>query len=228
MEKSPEQDQRSTWLFSSSSLRYDRWYDRNPHLFQAELAALKRASGNFSGGLEVGVGTGRFAAALGLDWGIDPEREMLELARQRGCRVIQATGEDLPFATGVFNRVVMVTVLCFLNDPTRAVAEALRVIRPGGQLLLGIIEPESGIGRAARARQDPESFYAEARFLSVDDVLQLLPKEIRGQAELFQSIFPEETGDNRPPTVERGRGRGAFAVVSVPLAEGGKRVDQVS
>lgn len=220
----PEPDQGSARLFSSSSLRYDRWYDRHPDLFQAELAALKRASSNLSGGLEVGVGTGRFAAALGLDWGIDPEREMLKLARQRGCRVIQAMGEDLPFATGIFNRVVMVTVLCFLSDPARAVKEALRVIRPGGQLLLGIIEPESGIGRAARARRDRESFYAEARFLSVNEILQLLPEAIRGQAKFFQSIFPEEAKDNRPPKVEIGRGRGAFAVVSVPWQRGGEKL----
>jgi len=207
-------------LFASSPDRYDRWYDRHPDLYRAELAALQAAGGDFSGGLEVGVGTGRFASPLKLDWGIDPAVEMLEIARKRGCRVVRATGEELPFAAGVFRRVLMVTVLCFVRDPGLVIGEAFRVLRPGGRLLLGIIDPESELGRATRARRDPDSFYASARFLSVDEVLRLLPEKVRGGSRLFQAVFPDESGPDNPPAVESGHGRGAFVVVAAPKPAG--------
>ncbi len=201
-------------LFASAARRYDRWYDRHPALYRAEVAALKRAGGDFAGGLEVGVGTGRFAAALGLDWGIDPVEEMLRIARERGCRVIRAEGEAIPFADASFRRVLMVTVLCFVRDPRKAVAEAFRVLRPGGRLVMGIIDPESELGRASRARRDPESFYAVARILSVPGVLELLPEADRGKVEIFQSIFPGDDGGEDTPAVEEGYGRGSFVVIS--------------
>ncbi|MDP8236888.1 MAG: class I SAM-dependent methyltransferase [Candidatus Erginobacter occultus] len=207
-------------LFASDPGRYDRWYDRHPELYRAELAALKRAGGDFPGGLEVGVGTGRFAAALGIRWGIDPAAAMLDLARRRGCRVLRGEGEHLPFADAAFGRVLLVTVLCFVRDPGRVIGEAFRVLRPGGELVLGIIDPESELGRATRARRDPDSFYASARFLSVDEVLRLLPEKFRGEARIFQAIFPEEAGTDSSPAVEPGHGRGAFVAVSVPTPVG--------
>lgn len=201
-------------LFASSPSRYDRWYDRNPDLYRSELAALRRTEPDFSAGLEVGVGTGRFASPLGLSWGIDPVREMLDLARRRGCRVLQGTGESLPFADGVFQRVLMVTALCFFRDPAQAVVEAFRVLRPGGRLVLGIIDPESELGRTARKRKDPDSFYAAARFISVAEALALLPEAARGGPKIFQALFPEERAGENAPAVERGHGRGAFVVIS--------------
>lgn len=200
--------------FASSARRYDLWYDRHPALYRAELAALKRAGGDFSGGLEVGVGTGRFASALGMGWGIDLVPEMLEIARKRGCRVFQGAGEFLPFADSSFSRVLMVTTLCFVRDPQQVVKEAFRVLRPGGKLVLGVIDPESELGRASRARRDPESFYANARFLSIPEVLGLIPEAFRGEIKIFQSILPEEAEGKEPPSVEEGYGRGSFLAVA--------------
>ena len=43
----------------------------------------------------------------------------------------------LPFATGTFDAVTAVTVLCFVRDARAALAELARVVRPGGRLILG-------------------------------------------------------------------------------------------
>lgn len=41
----------------------------------------------------------------------------------------------------------MVTVLCFLKDPFRALKEAKRVLKPQGKLIIGMIDPDSPLGR---------------------------------------------------------------------------------
>jgi ubiquinone/menaquinone biosynthesis C-methylase UbiE len=65
-------------VFKARALDYDAWCLRHPSLYESELLAAARL--DCSGGVEVGVGTGRFAAPLGLRAGVDPAREMLRLA----------------------------------------------------------------------------------------------------------------------------------------------------
>jgi SAM-dependent methyltransferase len=45
--------------------------------------------------------------------------------------------EALPFADAAFDRVVAVTVLCFVGEPDRAIGEMARVLKPGGRLVIG-------------------------------------------------------------------------------------------
>ena len=47
--------------------------------------------------MEIGVGSGRFAQPLGVKIGIDPSRNMLKFAKERGIQVIRGGGENLPF-----------------------------------------------------------------------------------------------------------------------------------
>jgi SAM-dependent methyltransferase len=49
--------------------------------------------------------------------------------------LVRAPAEDLPFPDGSFDTVVSTLVLCTVADPRRALSEAERVLRPGGQLL---------------------------------------------------------------------------------------------
>ena len=54
-------------------------------------------------GLEVGVGTGRFAAPLGIHIGLEPSPAMAKLARARGVEVHSGVGENLPYEDDRFN-----------------------------------------------------------------------------------------------------------------------------
>jgi SAM-dependent methyltransferase len=92
--------------------------------------------------LELGVGTGNFAAALtsagaGKVFGIDASREMLAQVRDgAAARVAQALAEGLPFPDRIFSLVYSVDVIHHIRDRNAAAAEAFRVSRPGGTLVI--------------------------------------------------------------------------------------------
>ena len=95
--------------------------------------------------LEVGIGTGlnlpHYAPGAELV-GLDPEPEMLALARRRAdelgraVTLVEGSAMALPFPDGSFDSVVCTFVLCGVPDDRSAVAEMVRVLRPGGRLLL--------------------------------------------------------------------------------------------
>jgi SAM-dependent methyltransferase len=91
--------------------------------------------------LEVGVGTGVVAVGLrDLGWqvsGVDVAEPMVALAAQRlGDSAVQlGDAMDLPFDDDVFDNVVAAHLLHLVDDMALAIAEAARVLRPGGRLL---------------------------------------------------------------------------------------------
>ncbi len=102
--------------------------------------------------LDLGTGTGRILELLGprarRGTGIDLSREMLSVARAnldragRGnCHVRQGDLYQLPFAANAFDAVTLHQVLHFLDEPGRAVAEAARVLAPGGRFLIADFAP---------------------------------------------------------------------------------------
>jgi SAM-dependent methyltransferase len=163
--------------FDTAADRYEAWYDsaEGKAIFQAELDCLQPLiAGAPHPWLEIGIGTGRFASALGVDEGIDPSRPMLEIAAARGIRVCEGVGEALPYAKGAFGAVLMVATLCFLAQPARVFAEAARVLRPGGSLIVGFIPADGSWGKEyARKGQQGHPIYRDARFYRSEEVLAM-------------------------------------------------------
>jgi ubiquinone/menaquinone biosynthesis C-methylase UbiE len=95
--------------------------------------------------LEVAVGTGRnlpfYPEGVRLT-GIELSPKMLDIARRRAGELGREAdlrvgdAQNLPFPDASFDTVVATLALCTIPDDRRAVAEAARVLRPGGRLLL--------------------------------------------------------------------------------------------
>ena len=97
--------------------------------------------------LDIGTGTGRLLELLGhrasTATGLDASRAMLALARARlaglalpNCAVRLGDMYRLPFADAAFDLVVLQMVLHYAEDPAAVLAEAARVLAPGGRLVV--------------------------------------------------------------------------------------------
>jgi ArsR family transcriptional regulator len=97
--------------------------------------------------LDIGTGTGSVIQLVGREVGaavgIDASREMLQVARANiarealaNCQVRQADMYQLPFPAASFDAVTLHMVLHFAEEPGRALAEAARVLRPGGRIVV--------------------------------------------------------------------------------------------
>nr|MBC8477769.1 class I SAM-dependent methyltransferase [Dehalococcoidia bacterium] len=167
-------------VFDSHASKYDAWYDTDmgKSIFAIEADCLKPLLLQRFGRpyLEIGVGSGRFAEALGIEYGIDPAPAMIQIAKARGVKVIEGTGEELPFPDNMFGGLLMAFTLCFLDNPQKALQEAWRVLKPEGGLVLGIIPRDSPWGEFYTSKaKEGHSIYSEARFFSkveMDDLLQ--------------------------------------------------------
>jgi SAM-dependent methyltransferase len=189
---------------------YDAWYETHPALYQSEMAALRPVVPS-GAGLEIGVGTGRFAAPLGVRFGLDPAIHMLQLAQRRGVLAVQGLGENLPFRDESFDFVQIVFVLEFIEHPHFFLKEAARSLRQGGSLILGFINRESRWGQYYV--QDPshrDHFHPP----SPQEMLRIFDEIGLEFRESFQTLFqaPPDIGEEEEPMA--GFGRGGFVVLA--------------
>jgi SAM-dependent methyltransferase len=154
--------------------RYEVWFTRHEAAYHSELLAVRALLPWQGLGLEIGVGTGRFAAPLGIKIGVDPSMAMLVNATKRGVLGLQGTAEALPFKSAIFDFALVVTTICFVDDPVAMLMEARRVLKPGAPLVIGFVDRTSELGRHYLNHQAENVFYREARFYSASEVGKLL------------------------------------------------------
>ncbi len=90
--------------------------------------------------LDVGGGTGRVAQTLRSLAGplivLDASAGMLRQARAKGLPGVEGAAEGLPFAEGTLSRILVVDAFHHLRDQRQAAAELMRVLAPGGRLVI--------------------------------------------------------------------------------------------
>jgi ubiquinone/menaquinone biosynthesis C-methylase UbiE len=200
-------------IFESEHEQYDSWFLRHAVAYQSELLAVRALLPYQGLGLSIGVGTGRFAAPLGVQVGIDPVSEMLNYAKQRGVDSVLGIAEALPFKEDSFDYALSITTICFVDDVIAMLNEAKRVLKPQGTLTIGFIDRNTRLGQHYLKHQANSLFYRDANFFTSEDIKTLLQKT--GFVDLIwvQTLFclPEENNEIEP--IMPGYGQGAFVVV---------------
>jgi len=186
---------KSVEIFDRNWKKYEVWFEKHKATYSSELKALKKVIPEGLG-LEIGVGSGRFAQPLGAKIGIDPSINMLKLAKERGIQVIQGVGENLPFKDNTFDFVLIVVTLCFVENPVNVLSEARRVLKKDGRLLVGEINKDSQLGRLYEAKKEKSAFYKMATFYSGDEIIGMFDEVGIRYLESYQTLlqplaFPE-------------------------------------
>ena len=199
-------------IFDRYHNKYDAWYDKNKFPYLSELEAIKKVLPKSGKGLEIGVGTGRFAAPLRIAFGIDPARNMLNVAKQRGVDARLGSGECLPFRKSTLDYVAIIITLCFVKDPQKVLTEARRVLKRHGKIIIGIIDKDSFLGKFYQKKKSV--FYKGANFFSVKEVIDLLGIVGFSKFYYYQTVFKllDEIDSTEKP--QKGFGKGGFIVIS--------------
>lgn len=200
--------------FEEHSSRYEDWFEEHKFVYESELQAVRELLPETGEGFEIGVGSGRFAAPLGIHFGIEPSREMREIARSRGIEAVDGVAEKLPLDDAQFDFALMVTTICFLDDARAALKEAHRVLKPQGRLIVGFIDRDSVIGKIYQKHKDENVFYRVANFFSVHEIVALLTAIGFEDLAFRQTIFHTLNEISELEPVKTGYGEGSFIVIS--------------
>jgi ubiquinone/menaquinone biosynthesis C-methylase UbiE len=199
--------------FERYSEKYEDWFGKNKFAYQSELLAVKALIPENSEGIEVGVGSGKFAEPLGIKLGVEPSKEMGRIAEKRGINILDTVAEKLPFNDAQFGFVLMVTTICFLDDIKAAFGEAYRVLKPGGCFIIGFVDKLSPLGKLYQLHKMKNVFYRIANFYSVDEVVSYLKEAGFENFAFVQTIFHNLGEIKEIEPIKEGYGEGSFVVI---------------
>ncbi|MCD6558751.1 MAG: class I SAM-dependent methyltransferase [Palaeococcus sp.] len=164
--------------------RYDSWYrtktgsyvDRTEKRLIFSMMRTKRGKA-----LDLGCGTGNYTVELykrGFDVvGVDLSEKMLEVARKKlpDVNFVGASAYDLPFGDESFDLVLSVTMFEFLEEPEKAIKEIHRVLKSGGEVIIGTMNGRSSWFFFKRLKSlFVETAYRYARFYTPGELEELL------------------------------------------------------
>ena len=196
--------------FASHAADWDEL--RNLHIADSEVeAAIARALGDRPVGrlIDIGTGTGRMIELFGRDagsaMGIDRSPEMLRLARvkltEAGLAPVDLRQGDmysLPLESGSADTVIIHQVLHYAQQPAAVIAEAARLLSPGGRLLIVDFAPHEREELRTRDAHTRLGFADEAilNWLDASGLAGQVVEHLEGR-ELTVTIWLGERGEAR-------------------------------
>src|SRR4030042_128937 len=110
--------------------------------------------------LDVGCGTGYHLDLVEDITGLDPSREMLEKAKEKGKPLVLGKGEHLPFKDEEFDTVLCMFSVLNVCDAEKTAQEIKRVLKPGGLAIVSVasVWDHTHMGILQKIRASPEKF----------------------------------------------------------------------
>ena len=205
-----------TRSFDNYHDEYEKWFIENKTIYENEIEVIKRFLPAFSLGLEIGVGTGRFAVPFGINTGVDPSFKMAVKAKSHGINVVLAAAESLPFKNNTFNFILIVTSICFFDNVQLALNEAYRVLKKSGCIIIGFIDADSTLGKEYSLKKERSKFYKEATFYSAETLTDYLMKAKFSNFEYKQALFDDAAAGI---DFKKDYGEGGFVAIKANKAE---------
>jgi ubiquinone/menaquinone biosynthesis C-methylase UbiE len=127
--------------------------------------------------------------------------------------VVEGVAEKLPCLDESFDYALMVTTICFVDEPQKSIEEVYRILRPCGKFILGFVDKESPIGKLYQKHKAESIFYAEASFFSTNEIPNLLKNCSFSIKQTLETVFGQvnEIKEQQEPRDEHGEG--SFVVV---------------
>jgi len=181
--------------------RYDEWYRTRTGRYVDRIekwlvfSMLRTKSGK---ALDLGCGTGNYTLELkrkGFDViGLDASEGMLKVAREKGLNCIMGDAYDLPFPDETFDLVLSITMFEFIHRPEDVLREIHRVLKPGGEVLIGTMNGRSAWFLFKRLKSlFVETAYRYARFYTPDELERLVKeagfREVESAGVIFLPSF---------------------------------------
>ena len=196
----PEAEHQAVFVFDDLAEAYDGWFATRLGAFvdriekEFILNLLQPKQGEFV--LELGSGTGHFLQELARHGarclGLEPSGAMLAVARRKAyaaaVELVRGRGEQLPFADAIFDAMLCMTALEFVEDIAATIDEAARVVKPGGRMVFGVLNAE---GPWARQRRKEGGLWNRAHFFRASELSGLFSRLGRVRLDYCVHIPPQ-------------------------------------
>ena len=193
---------------------YEEWFKQYKYVYESELEAVRHFIPENKKGIEIGIGTGKFALPFGIKVGVDPSSVMGRFAVNKGLKVYKGTAEKLPLLDKSYDFALMVTTICFVDDAEKSFSEVRRILKSNGNFIVGFVDRNSPLGKLYEKVKEQNKFYRYATFYSINEVEKILEKNKFINIKIVQTVFGELTAIHNLQNFKEGYGQGGFVVVS--------------
>jgi ubiquinone/menaquinone biosynthesis C-methylase UbiE len=193
---------------------YEEWFIEHRFVYESELEAVRHFIPKNKKGIEIGIGTGRFALPFGITEGVEPSASMRKFAVQKGLTVYEGTAEEIPLPNESYDYALMVTTICFVDDIGKAFKEVKRILKLGGSFIIGLVDKKSNLGKVYEKMKEQNKFYRYATFYSAEEVKELLEENGFTNIEIVQTVFGELSDVKSIQQYKTEYGEGGFVVIS--------------
>jgi len=199
--------------FDEYLTEYEDWFNEHKYVYESEVEAVRHFIPKNKKGIEIGIGTGRFAIPFNIKEGVEPSASMRDYSLRLGLTVYDGIAEKLPLENESYDFVLMVTTICFVDDVNKAFQEVRRILKTNGSFIIGLVDKNSLLGKIYEDMKEQNKFYRLATFYSADEVKKLLEENNFNNIEIVQTVFGELSTIRSIQPFKEGYGEGGFVVI---------------